>query len=109
MTWKKARSSDERETVLDEAIGLYEQVIARKADASAEEDCLLVAQTQVNLSEAMAQMAEIESDTALARRALHIAGCAEVGFTLLAHDEGIEVAQANCARISDIIQAIENK
>jgi hypothetical protein len=95
--------------VLDEAISLYEKVVARLADADDQEDCLLVAQTQTNLSEAMAQKAEIKGDAALARQALGIAAEAEMGFTLWAHDEGIEVAQANCARISGIIDEIESR
>lgn len=96
-------------SVLDEAIGLYEQVVVRLADASDQEDCLLVAQTQTNLSEAMAQKAEITGDAPLARRALGIAADAEMGFTLWAHDDGIEVAQANCARISRIIDEVERR
>lgn len=94
---------------LDEAVGLYEQVVRRLADAHDEEDSLLLAQTQVNLSEAMAKKAQITGDAALARRALGIAADGEMGFTLWAHDEGIEVAQANCARISDIIDEIESR
>jgi hypothetical protein len=93
--------------VLDEAIGLYEQVVARLTDAYDQEDSLLVAQTQTNLSEAMAQKAEITGDAPLARQALGIAADAEMGFTLWAHDEGIEVAQANIAQIFDAIGTIE--
>ena len=70
---------------------------------------MLVAQTQMNLSEAMAQKAQFIGDGALARRALGIAANAEMGFTLWAHDEGIEVAQANIARISGIIDELERQ
>ena len=92
---------------LNEAIGLYEQVILRLADCIDQEDSLLQAQTQVNLSEAMAQIAEITENGTLARHAMNIAADAEMGFTLWAHDEGIEVAQANIARITGVIVAIE--
>lgn len=92
---------------LNEAIGLYEQVILRLADCIDQEDSLLQAQTQVNLSEAMAQIAEITDNGTLARHAMNIAADAEMGFTFWAHDEGIEVAQANIARITGVIDAIE--
>jgi tetratricopeptide (TPR) repeat protein len=97
-----------RDTVaLDEAIDLYEQSLARLAKAYDQEDMLLKAQTLVNLSEAMAQKAEILGDATLALRAHNIALDAAMEFTLWAHDEGIEVAQANCARIITIVDAIE--
>ena len=96
-------------TSLDEAVGLYEQVVRRLADAHDEEDSLLVAQTQVNLSEAMACRAEIEGDADLAHRALAIAGEAKMGFANLDHEEGCEVAIANNDRIIATIQAIEKR
>lgn len=96
-------------TALDDALSLYEQVMARLADAYKQEDRLVVAQTQMNLSEAMAQKAQFIGDGALARRAMGIAANAEMGFTLWTHDKGIEVAQANIARISGIIDELERQ
>ncbi|WP_430443818.1 hypothetical protein [Sphingorhabdus contaminans] len=94
---------------LDEAISLYEQVIARIVGSLDQEESLLQAQAQVNLSEAMAQLAAITGNVILSRRALEIASDAEMGFTLWAHDEGIEVAQANCAAIMGTIDAMESR
>lgn len=94
---------------LDEAIGLYEQVAGRLADPEGMEEDLHLAQVRMNLSEAMAQKGEIIGDAALARDALNIAIDAHMTFTLWGHDDGFEVAQANCERISAIIDVIESR
>jgi hypothetical protein len=94
---------------LIEAIRLYDQVahILRQQEGMEEQQQL--AQVQMNLSEAMAEFAKLEGNADMARKALQIAGDAEMNFTLWAHDEGIEVAQANCARIVAIIEKIERR
>ncbi len=94
---------------LDDAIGYYQQVANRLAGLDGMEEELYLAQVRMNLSEAMALKGELTGDAALARSALDIATDAHLAFTLWAHDEGIEVAQANCARISATIDAIENQ
>jgi tetratricopeptide (TPR) repeat protein len=91
---------------LIEAIGLYDQVAQILGREECTEEQLQLAQVQMNLSEAMAELAKQKRDTHMARRALRIAGDAEMNFTLWAHDEGIAVAQANIARIVSIIDGI---
>jgi tetratricopeptide (TPR) repeat protein len=92
---------------LIEAIGLYDQVAHILRQEEDMEEQLQLAQVQMNLSEAMAELGKLEGDADMARNALQIAGDAELNFTLWAHNEGIEVAQANCARIVAIIDEIE--
>jgi tetratricopeptide (TPR) repeat protein len=94
---------------LAEAIGLYEQVAARLANPDGMEEDLYLAQVRINLSEAMAQKGEIIGDVAIARAALNIATDAHMAFTLWGHDEGFEVAEANCERISATINLIESR
>jgi hypothetical protein len=94
---------------LVEAIGLYDQVAHILGSEEGMEEELQLAQVQMNLSEAMAELAKLQSDADMARKALRIASDAEVNFTLWAHDEGIETAQANCAQIMAIIKELENQ
>jgi hypothetical protein len=92
---------------LIEAIELYGMVTQILGLDEAMEEQLQLAQVQTNLSEAMAELAKIMGDADMAHKALRIAGDAELNLTLWAHDEGIEVAQSNCARIVAIIDEIE--
>lgn len=92
---------------LIEAIGLYDRVAHKLRQEEGMEEQLQLAQVQTNLSEAMAELARLKGDADMARKALRIAGDAELNFTLWAHDEGIEVAQANIAQIVTIIEDIE--
>lgn len=92
---------------LGEAIMLFEEVVRLLSGQSDETAQEYLAQARLNLSEAMACKAEIEGDADLAHRALAIAGEAEMAFAKLGHEKGVEVAQANCARICAIINEIE--
>jgi tetratricopeptide (TPR) repeat protein len=92
---------------LIEAIGLYDQVAHILGPKGGRKEQLQLAQVQTNLSEAMAELAKLQGDADMARKALRIAGDAEMNFTLWAHDEGIEVAQANFAKIMEIIDRID--
>lgn len=44
-----------------------------------------------------------------AARVLGEGGDAEMTFTLWAHDEGIELAQANCAKFMAAVEEIEDR
>ena len=90
-----------------ESLALYERVAQGIAQDDSMEKQLLLAQVQVNFSEAMAQLAKIRCNADLARQALQVAGEAERNFTLWAHDNGIEIAQANTENIAVIIDKIE--
>jgi tetratricopeptide (TPR) repeat protein len=94
---------------LGEAIGLYERAGERLRDCSDSDSSLELAQTQMNQSEAMALKGEIDGDVNLARRGLDIANQAHDAFVRHNHDEGIEVAAANCRRIRATIKALEKK
>lgn len=92
---------------LVEAISLYDRVARILGQEDGIEERLQLGQVQTNLSEAMAELAKIEGDADLARNALRVAGDAEMTFTLWAHGEGIELAQANCAKIMAVVEEIE--
>jgi tetratricopeptide (TPR) repeat protein len=94
---------------LIEAIDLYDRVAHIFGQADRMEEQLQLAQVQTNWSEAMAELAKLQGDAQMARNALQIAGDAEMNFMLWAHDEGIEVAQANIAKIATIIKGVETE
>lgn len=93
---------------LAEAVGLYGRVAQMLGQEEEMDERLQLGQVQTNLSEAMAELAKIEGNAGLARKALGVAGDAEMTFTLWAHDEGIELAQANCAKIMAVVKEIED-
>jgi hypothetical protein len=97
--------------LLNEAIGYYEYTIVRFKSSDDhnlddEDDALQFAQIMMSMSEAIGQKAELVRDAELARAGLGVAEAALMGFNLSAHEEGIEAAQANFARISQIIEEI---
>jgi hypothetical protein len=100
--------------LLNEAIEYYEYTITRYCrftdyEPDDEDDAPQFAQIMMSMSEAIAQKAELMGDAELASAALGVAEAALMGFTLSAHEEGIEAAQAVCQRISEIIDEIERR
>jgi tetratricopeptide (TPR) repeat protein len=97
--------------LLNEAIEYYQATRTRfessdDHDLNEEGDSLQFAQLLMSMSEAIAQKAELVGDAMLASSALGIAKVAHTGFTLWAHEEGIEAARFNFQGISEIIDKI---
>jgi hypothetical protein len=94
---------------LAQAVGLYDRVAHMLVQEDEMNERLQLGQVQINLSEAMAELAKVEGDIDVARNALSVAGDAEMTFTLWAHDEGIELAQANLAKVTAVVKGMEEK